>query len=118
MTVNLKSFFNAGQQALVIFNFQIRVNATLHQNSSSAESKGLLDFLVDHMIRQHVSLWVTLHPIEGTKRTKFPANICVVDVAIDDVADDVIRMEALPNKIGAGGQVDQICLSKQVHRLF
>ena len=101
MTVDLKSFLDAGKQPFVIVDLQIRMDAALHQNSRTTESQRFFNLFIDHVIGQHVSLGVTLNAIERTESAEFFADIGVVDIAIDDVADDIVRVNALPNAIGA-----------------
>ena len=115
MAVNFESFFNAGEQAFVIIDFQIRMNASLHQDARAAERDGFFDLLVDHMIGQHVRFRIALDAVERTEGAKFLTNVRVVDVPIDDVADHVIRMASLAYAVGAHGQIEQIRLFKKTN---
>src|SRR5262249_28263831 len=55
---------------------------------------------------------VALDTIERAEAAEFLTDIRIVDVPIDDIADDVVRMKTLPNLIGAVGQVQNVGLFK------
>src|SRR6185369_3364501 len=67
------------------------------------------------MIRQNVSLGVALNPIERAERAELFADVRVIDIAINDVADDVVRLQSLPDAIGTGCQVQKFSLFKEAN---
>ena len=95
MTVDLEPLFNSREQALIIVDLQVRMNTALHENSRPAQRQRFLDFLIDHVIRQNIRLWIAFDSIERAERTELFAHIRVVNIAIDDIADDIIRVNAL-----------------------
>ena len=113
MAVNLVALLDSGQELLVVVDLEIRMNAALHQDSSATESERFFDLLVNDVIGQDVSLRIPLHPIERAKRAELLADIRVVDVPIDDVADDIVRVAADTNPIRGLGQIEQVRLFKQ-----
>src|SRR5262245_60744065 len=118
MTVDSEPLFNSREETLIIVDLQIGVNAALHEYSSPSERKRLLDLFVDNVIGKDVGLRVTFNSIERTECTEFFANIRVINVAIYDVADHIVRMKALTDPIRTGREVQQIGLLKKMHSLF
>src|SRR5215831_1991849 len=106
MAVDLKSLLDSGEEALIIVDLQVRMNTALHENSRPAQHQRFLDFLIDHMIRQNIRLWIALDSIERAERTELFAHIRVVDIAIDDVADDIIRVNALADSVCAVREIE------------
>src|SRR6516225_1961397 len=94
------------------------MHAALHQNSCAAKGEGFLDLFVDDVIRQNVSLGVTFHAIKRAKCAELSADICVVDIPVDDVADNVVRMQSLPNSVRTRGQIKEIRTLKKVYGFF
>src|SRR4029077_17314185 len=52
--------------------------------------------------------------VEGAEAAVFGAEVGVVDIAIDDVADDSVRMQLAADLIGGHAESDQIVAAKQV----
>src|SRR5688572_22307820 len=118
MAVNRVTRLNSRQEILVIIDLQIRMNAALHQDTGATESDRFFDLFVDHMIRKNVSLRVALYPVERTERAKLLADIGVVDVAIDDIADDIIRMPADSDAVSRFSQIEQVRVFEEQDRLI
>src|SRR5437870_9121308 len=97
MAVNLKPFFDAGKQPLVVIDFQIRMNSSLHQDPCASERNGLFDLFMDHVVRQNIGFRIASDAVKVEKCTELLTYVCVIDIAIDDVTDDVIRMPAPSN---------------------
>src|SRR3954447_13887649 len=94
------------------------MQSPLHQNAGTAQLYGFADLLEDCLARQHVSFAVPHWPVERAKAAIFCAEIRVVDVAIDDVADDTFRMNLPPNAICLHADSDQIIASEEISCLF
>src|SRR6516162_1673963 len=94
------------------------MHAALHQNSCAAKSEGFLDLFVDDVIRQNISLSITFHAIKSAECAELSADICVVDIPVNDVADDVVRMQSLTNTVSARGQIEKIGSLKEVYGFF
>src|SRR5215813_1120267 len=77
------------------------MQSALHQNAGAAERDGLVDLLADLFERADVRVRRSGPAIERAERTDYVADIRVIDVAIDDVGDDVIRMAARADLIGS-----------------
>ena len=99
MAVNLKSLFDAGKQPFVVVDFQIRMNSSLHQDSGASERNGFFNLLMDHVVRQNIGFRIAFDAVKGAKCTELLTYVCVIDIAIDDVTDDVIRMPAPANSV-------------------
>src|SRR5689334_20735239 len=99
MAMDLKSLLDSGEETLIIVDLQVRMNTALHENSRPAQRQRFFDFLIDHVIRQNIRLWITLNSIERAESAELFAHIRVVNIAIDDVADDIIRVYALADSI-------------------
>src|SRR5207237_497620 len=55
--------------------------------------------------------------IEGAKATARRADVGVVDVAVDDVGDDVVRVLGAAHRIGRETEVEERGLARQPHRV-
>jgi hypothetical protein len=53
-------------------------------------------------------------PVEGAKATVFGAEICVIDVAIDNVRYHTFGMISLTEGVGSHADADQIVGAEQV----
>ena len=93
MAVNLKALLDSRKQLFVVIDLQVRMNPSLHQNAGPPERQRLFNFFINHMVGQDVGLTITLHAVERAKCAELFAHIRVIDIAIDDVADDIVRME-------------------------
>src|SRR5262249_50269325 len=100
MAVNRIAFLDSRKQAFVIVDLEVRMDASLHENSRPAESKRFLDFLEYDVIGKNISFSIAFDAIERTESAEFFADIGVVDIPVDDVADNVIRMPMLTDLIG------------------
>jgi hypothetical protein len=69
------------------------------------------------MIGQNVCFSVPLHTIESAKRAELFADVRVIDIAINDVADHIVRMPPIPDFVGSFRQIEQIRLFKHQDRL-
>ncbi len=76
------------QQIFVIADLQVRMQAALEQNSGAAEFQHLVDFLVDLLKRQNVTVLGAERTVKRTEGAILGAKIRVVDVAVDLVSDD------------------------------
>src|SRR6185295_5028279 len=86
----------------------------LHQNLRPAEGDGLLNFFVHLLVCDDVSVVISFSAIKGAEFAIYVADIRVVDVAIDDIGDDLIAAPAvsiclrqLPAPIGERAQFFQ-----------
>ena len=117
MAVDLVAFLDSREQLLVIVDLQIGMDPALHKNASTAQRQRFFDFLVDDVIRQDVGLVVALHAVERAEGAEFLADVGVIDIPIDDVADDVLGMPAQPDAIRRFCQVQKIRLLEKKDRV-
>src|SRR6266446_3967720 len=93
--VKLKSWVlraKRAQKIFVPFDPKIRMQSALHQNARATEHNRLVNLRANLIDRAHVSIGGTRPAIERAESTHDVAYIRIVNVAIDDVGDDVIRM--------------------------
>src|SRR6185503_14653342 len=94
-TVQLKSRILCAQRAEQIFiplDSKVRMQSALHQDARAAEFDRLINLLADLFEGPNVSVGRARTPVERTKCADDVADVRVVDVAIDDVGDDVVGM--------------------------
>src|SRR3954471_20118538 len=106
-----ESLLDAAKQPFKPINFQLWMQAALHQHSSAAKLHSLADLLVNGIEVENVALSGELafqRTVEGAERAVLGAEVRVIDVAIDDVSDHALRMQLLPNRIGLHTNADQI----------
>ena len=57
-------------------------------------------FVADFLERPDVSIRSPGPSIESTESTNYVADVCVVNIAVDDVGDDVVGVSSLANFVG------------------
>ena len=62
----------------------------LHQNLRAAQRDGLLDFLVHLVQRDDVGIVILFHAIERAELAIDVADVGVIDIAVNDIGDDVV----------------------------
>ena len=77
------------QQIFVPLDIKIGMQPALHQHAGAAERDRLVDPLADLFDRMHVSVRLAGPAIERAERADDVAHVGVIDVAVDDVGDDV-----------------------------
>src|SRR5205085_12272653 len=96
------------QQVFIPLDFEIRVQATLHQDTCAAERNRLVYLLIDFVERANVSLWMIGATIESAEGADYVADVRVVYVAVNDVCDDRIRVKAFANLVGSKTYANKI----------
>lgn len=114
MQVDPEVRFDRPEQILVPVNFQIGVQTALHENAGAAEINGLLDFGEDRLPGKDVAFLVTRRPVKRTKAAVLGAEIGVIDVPVDDVADNPLRVQFAANGVGGHANSDQIVVAEEV----
>src|SRR5882672_321219 len=76
------------------------MQAALHQNAGAAECDRFIDLLADFLQCPDISVRRTWPAIESAEGANYIANIRVIDIAVDYVGDDVVRMSLLANFVG------------------
>src|SRR5207245_937817 len=105
MQVNLgKSLLDATQHLLVPVNFQIGMQAALHQHACAAKFDGFANLVVDRFEIEDVPLFSfgsLQWTIKRAERAVFGAEVRVINVAIDDVGDHALGTQFAPDGVGA-----------------
>ena len=70
-------------------------------------------FSPELLAREHVALGVAERAVEGAEAAARRAHVRVVDVAIDDVRHDVVRVLAPAHRVGGEPEVEERCLRDQ-----
>ncbi len=101
-TVQLKTGVlraQSAQQVFVPFDAKVRVQSSLHQNTGAAELNRLVNLSADFVDGPHVGIGRAGPSIERAEGAHDVADVRIVDVAIDDVSDDIVRVASLANFI-------------------
>src|SRR5439155_1184546 len=101
-TVQLKAGIlraQSAQQIFVPFDAKVRVQASLHQHAGAAERNRLVNLRANLVDGAHVSIGRAGPAIERAESTHDVADVRVIDVAIDYVSDNVVRVASLSNLI-------------------
>src|SRR5262249_13343257 len=89
------------------------METSLHQHAGSAQRDSFIDLCADFFHRPDVSVRRPRPAIERTESAHDVADVRVVDIAIDDVSDDVVRMTAAPNLVGSRANAGYVVRFKQ-----
>src|SRR5437899_2331679 len=115
-----KSLLDATQHLLVPVNFQIGMQAALHQHARAAEFDRLANLVVDRFEIEDVSLFSfgsLQWTIERTESAVFGAEVRVINVAIDDVGDHALGMQFTAHGVSFHADADQVIGAKQIYSL-
>src|SRR5437870_9298510 len=113
-----KSLLDATQHLLVPVNFQIGMQAALHQNSGAAEFDGFANLVVDRFEIEDVSLFSfgsLQWTIKRAERAVFGAEVRVINVAIDDVGDHALGMQFTAHGVSFHADADKVIGAKQIY---
>jgi hypothetical protein len=86
---------DAREQVQIPLLRQLRVMPALHENLRAAQRHGLLDLAVHLLRRDDVAVGVLLGAVEGAELAIDVADVGVVDVAVNDVGDDLVAASAV-----------------------
>src|SRR5580704_15887558 len=114
MAPDIELLLDRPQQILIPLDLEFRMQTALHQDSGSAQVDGLLDLLKDHFLRMNVAFGMTHGPIKSAKAAIFRAEICVINVAVDNIADDPVRMQLAADLISRHPDPNQIVAIVQI----
>src|SRR5579872_2330437 len=116
MNARPEALLDRREQILIPLDLEVRVQAALHQYARPAQVERFLNFTEDGFVRENVALGVAHWPIEGAEAAIFGAEIGVVDVAVDDVADHAFGMDPAPDRVRFHADADQVVGAEQVDR--
>ncbi len=109
--------FSRRNSVLVVLDAQLRVVPALQQDLLAAERVRLADLALDLLDRQHVAFFVVRRPVERAERAERVAHVRVVDVAVDDVGHDPVRVLAPPDQVGQRAERRQPLVLEQHERV-
>ncbi len=116
-----KALLDASEQPLKPIDLEVGVEAALHEHSGAAHFDCLANLFVDRLEVEDVALSGHLaleRPVEGAECAVLGAEIRVVDVAIDDVADDALGMEPASDGVGLHAKAYQVVGAEMVEGLL
>src|SRR5438128_1575881 len=94
------------KERFVPIDFQIRMKTALHEDAGAAEPQSFFDLLIEDFKGMQVRARFSRCAIESAKGAFDIANIRVINIAIDDVADARLRMQLAAHKIGSHSELD------------
>ncbi len=111
-----KALLDAAKQPLEPVDLEIGMNAALHQHARAAHLHGLGNLLVNLLEVEDVAFvgaGIGLagpgqRAVEGAEGAVLGAEVGVVDVAIDDVGDNALGVQAPAHRVGLESQADQV----------
>jgi hypothetical protein len=116
--VNREALLDRAEQILIPLDFQIRMQAALHEHARAAQLDGFLDLLIDHLVRQEVTFGVAHGPVKGAEAAILGAEVGVVDIAIDDVGNDALGVPLAADGVGGHPETDQVIGTEQIEPFF
>src|SRR5438552_8675058 len=115
-----ESLLDATQHLLVPGNFQVRMQAALHQHACAAWFDRLANLVVDRFEIEDVPLF-SCGSLQWTiKRAEcavLGAEVRVIHVAIDDVSDHALGMQFTAHGVSFHADADQVIGAKQIYSL-
>ena len=116
-----EALLDAGEEAFEPVDLEVGVDAALHEDAGASHLFGLADLIVDLVELEDVALGGELafeRPVEGAEGAVLGAEVGVIDVAIDDVADHALGMKASANRVSLHPDTDEIVTREAIQRLF
>jgi hypothetical protein len=99
-----EALLDAAEEPLEPVDLEVGMDAALHQHAGAAHLDGLGDLLVDRLEVEDVALFRARpfgqRPVEGAEGAVLGAEVGVVDVAIDDVGDHALGVQAAAHGVG------------------
>ncbi len=114
-----KALLHPAEHRLVPLDFQVGMQAALQQHAGAAQLDRLAHLVVDGVEVEDVSLGGELalqRPIEGAEGAVLGAEVGVINVAVDDVGDHALGMQAAAHRVGLHTDADQVIGAKQLQR--
>ena len=89
---------------------------SLHQNPRPTHVQRFLDLRKNHFLRVNIRFLVTLRSVERAKAAILGADICVVNIPVDDVSGHVVRMVPASHRVSGHTEAYQIMVREQLER--
>jgi len=109
--------FDVPHQVQVPLERDVRVVSALNQDLNAAQRFCFVDLRADLLERKRVAFSVLGSAIECAESAIGDADIRVIDVSVDDVRDDVARVQTLANTICLGAELDQRRIRVEVEEI-
>src|SRR5579871_564633 len=116
-----EALLDAAHHVLVPLELQVSMKPALHQDPGTAQFLRFANFFVDRLKIQHISLGAAGALdgcIKSAKGAVLGAEICVINVAVDDVGNHALGMQLAPKSIGFHPNANQVIGTKQVECLL
>ena len=116
-----EALLDAAEERLEPVDLEVRVDAALHQHTSAAHLNRLADLVVDGVEVEDVAFGGELalqRPVEGAEGAVLGAEVGVVDVAVNDVADHAFGVEASADRVGFHTDADEVVGGEAVQSLL
>ena len=84
------------------------MQSALHQNARPTERDRFVNLRANLIDRAHVGVGRARPAIECAERADDVTYIRIVNVSIDDVGDDVVRMTSFPHFVGRGAYASNV----------
>src|SRR5207237_4151491 len=95
-----------------------RVSGAVEKNSGPSQIDRLLDFLADLIEGQDVGVGILRgRTVERAELATVDADVCIVDVAVDDVGRDLRVVLPVADLVGRGAESEEISLLEQRDRV-
>ena len=114
-----KALLHPAEHRLVPLDLQVGMQAALQQHAGAAQLDRLAHLVVDGVEVEDVALGRQLalqRPVEGAEGAVLGAEVGVVNVAVDDVGDHALGMQAAAHRVGLHTDADQVIGAKQLQR--
>ncbi len=111
------ALLDGAKEILVPLERQVGVVTALEQQLTAAERDRLVDLAEDLLEAEHVAFGRSDGPIERAEVAARDADVRVVDVAIDDVGDDPVRVLAGADLVGEPSEQGRRRAQIQLERL-
>src|SRR4051812_31091868 len=98
-----EALLNLAEETLEPVNLEVRMQAALHQDPGATDFDRLADLFKNGVEIQDVALSGKLalqRTIEGAEGAVLGAEIGVINVAVNDIGDHVLRMELAAKRVG------------------
>jgi len=94
--VDLEVLLNGAEKIFVPLDGKVGVKSALHQDAGAAQIERFLDLLVNDFFGVDVGFVVTFGAVEGAEAAELGADVGVIDVAVNYITSDVMRMKLSP----------------------
>ena len=121
MEVNFgEALFDAAQHPFMPVDLEVRMQAALHQHAGAAQLHRLANLFVNRVEIEDVTLFSFgsfERPVKRAEGAVLGAEICVIDVAVNDVADHALRVQFAAEFVRFHANANQVIGMEKVEGL-